>query len=110
MSYRWIYYGRKVRRVALFTIKVIDFFLLYLALGKQIYLSFRLFILFILCWTIGAGVALARRKINQGDMKDRPKSEAFIHPNHDRRENLMLFACIVLLVVELYIISLPVPA
>ncbi len=34
MSYSWIYYGRKVRRVALFSIKLIDFFLLYLAIGK----------------------------------------------------------------------------
>ena len=102
MSYSWIYYGRKVRRVALFSIKLIDFFLLYLAIGKQIYLSFGLFILFTLCWAVGSGVALIRRKV-------RPKSEAYLHPNHDRRENLMLFACIVLLVVELYIVSLPVP-
>lgn len=109
MSYSWIYYGRKVRRVALFSIKLIDFFLLYLAIGKQIYLSFGLFILFTLRWAVGSGVALIRRKVRQDDIKDRPKSEAYLHPNHDRRENLMLFACIVLLVVELYIVSLPVP-
>ncbi len=38
MSYSWIYYGRKVRRVALFSIKLIDFFYCILLLvNKFIY-------------------------------------------------------------------------
>jgi hypothetical protein len=109
MSYSWIYYGRKARRVALFSIKLIDFFLLYLAFGKQLYLSIKLFLLFTLCWGIGSGISLIRRKIKHGDIKDRPKSEAYLHPNHDRRENIMLLGCIGLLVAELAIVSLPVP-
>jgi hypothetical protein len=48
MNYSWIYYGRKVRRISLFSIKLVDFFLLYLAIGKQLYLSIQLILLVIL--------------------------------------------------------------
>ncbi|STP37317.1 Uncharacterised protein [Enterococcus casseliflavus] len=45
MNYNLIYYGRKVRRFLLFTIKFIDVFLLYLVIGRQTYLAIKIFCL-----------------------------------------------------------------
>lgn len=109
MRYKWIYYGRKSRRILLFSIKFIDFLLLYLVAGKQLYLTIILLALLIIFWIIGSVIALVRRKIKYGMIKDRPKSEDYLYPNHDRRENVILLVCTLLLILEIYLISLPLP-
>lgn len=109
MRYAAIYYGRKVRRISLFVIKFIDYLLLYLVAARQLYLFGQLFFLCLICWIIGAIIALSRRKWRHGTLKDRPKSAESLYPNHDRRENLILLTCIVILIAELYLIHLPLP-
>lgn len=109
MNYNWVYYGRKVRRFLLFAIKFIDVFLLYLVIGRQTYLAIKIFILILILWIIGSAVALIRRKIKYGTINDRPKEDGYLHPIHDRRENIMLLVCVVLLIMQLYILSLPLP-
>ncbi|WP_270276133.1 hypothetical protein [Enterococcus casseliflavus] len=109
MNYNWVYYGRKVRRFLLFAIKFIDVFLLYLVIGRQTYLSIKIFLLILILWIIGSAVALIRRKIKYGTINDRPKEDGYLHPIHDRRENIMLLVCVVLLIMQLYILSLPLP-
>lgn len=109
MNYNWIYYGRKVRRFLLFAIKFIDVFLLYLVIGRQTYLAIKIFLLILTLWIIGSAVALIRRKVKYGTINDRPKEDGYLHPIHDRRENIMLLVCVVLLIMQLYILSLPLP-
>ncbi|MFB8607921.1 hypothetical protein [Enterococcus casseliflavus] len=109
MNYNLIYYGRKVRRFLLFTIKFIDVFLLYLVIGRQMYLAIKIFLFIVLIWIIGATVVLIRRKILYGTINDRPKEDGYLHPIHDRRENIMLLVCVMLLIMQLYILSLPLP-
>lgn len=109
MNYNWVYYGRKVRRFLLFAIKFIDVFLLYLVIGRQTYLAIKIFLLILILWIIGSAVALIRRKIQYGTINDRPKEDGYLHPIHDRRENIMLLVCVVLLIMQLYILSLPLP-
>ena len=109
MNYNWIYYGRKVRRFLLFAIKFIDVFLLYLVIGRQTYLAIKIFLLILTLWIIGSAVALIRRKVKYGTINDRPKEDGYLHPIHDRRENIMLLLCVVLLIMQLYILSLPLP-
>ncbi len=109
MRYAYIYYGRKIRRVSIFTLKFIDYLLLYLVAARQLYLFIQLFFLCLFCWLIGAGIACIRRKRQYGTIKDRPKSDAYLHPNHDQRENLILFTCISIFLAALYLISLPLP-
>lgn len=109
MNYNWIYYGRKVRRFLLFAIKFIDVFLLYLVIGRQTYLAIKIFLLILTLWIIGSAVALIRRKVKYGTINDRPKEDGYLHPIHDRRENIMFLVCVVLLIMQLYILSLPLP-
>lgn len=92
MNYNLIYYGRKARIFLLFTIKFIDVFLF-----------------IVIIWIIGAAVVLIRRKILYGTINDRPKEDGYLHPIHDRRENIMLLVCVMLLIMQLYILSLPLP-
>lgn len=85
------------------------FFLLYLVIGRQTYLAIKIFLFVVLIWITGAAVVLIRRKILYGTINDRPKEDGYLHPIHDRRENIMLLVCVVLLIMQLYILSLPLP-
>lgn len=109
MPYAFIYYGRKIRRVSIFVLKFIDYLLLYLVGARQLYLFGQLFILCLLCWLIGSGIVLIRRKVQHGTIKDRPTAEDYLHPNHDRRENLILLTCFLIFITGLYLIHLPLP-
>ncbi len=62
MNYKLIYYGRKVRRFLLFTIKFIDVFLLYLVIGRQTYLAIKIFLFIVLIWITGAAVVLNKKE------------------------------------------------
>lgn len=108
-NYNLVYYGRIIRRVLMFAIKFIDFYLLFFVAGRQLYLTYILLIIFIFLWIVGSAIALIRRKIKYGSFKDRVKSEEYLHPNHDRRENLILLTCVLLLILECYLLTLPIP-
>lgn len=85
------------------------FFLLYLVIGRQTYLAIKIFLFVVLIWITGAAVVLIRRKILYGTINYRPKEDGYLHPIHDRRENIMLLVCVMLLIMQLYILSLPLP-